>query len=90
MPATPAGPAFTASLARPGRTGTLRRRMRGTAGTRCPAKTGTLRGVSALSGYCTTASGRTVAFAVLSNGVFSPSAKRVEDRILPLIARYSG
>jgi len=90
MPATPAGPAFSASLARPGRSGTLRRRMRGTAAGRCPAKTGTLRGVSALSGYCTTASGRTLAFAILSNGVSTPAAKRVEDRILPVIARYSG
>jgi D-alanyl-D-alanine carboxypeptidase/D-alanyl-D-alanine-endopeptidase (penicillin-binding protein 4) len=91
MPATPAGAAFTASLARPGRSGTLRKRMRGTAAAgRCPAKTGTLRGVSALSGYCTTARGSTLAFAVLSNGVYSPAAKRVEDRIIPLLARYSG
>jgi D-alanyl-D-alanine carboxypeptidase/D-alanyl-D-alanine-endopeptidase (penicillin-binding protein 4) len=90
MPATPAGPAFTASLARPGRSGTLRKRMRGTGAGRCPAKTGTLRGVSALSGYCVTASGRTLAFAILSNGVHTPAAKRVEDRIVPVIAGYSG
>jgi D-alanyl-D-alanine carboxypeptidase/D-alanyl-D-alanine-endopeptidase (penicillin-binding protein 4) len=90
MPATPAGPAFTSSLARPGRSGTLRKRMRGTGAGRCPAKTGTLRGVSALSGYCVTASGRTLAFAILSNGVYTPAAKRVEDRMLPVIAGYSG
>jgi D-alanyl-D-alanine carboxypeptidase/D-alanyl-D-alanine-endopeptidase (penicillin-binding protein 4) len=90
MPATPAGPAFTASLARPGRSGTLRKRMRGTGAGRCPAKTGTLRGVSALSGYCVTASGRTLAFAILSNGVYTPAAKRLEDRMLPVIAGYSG
>ncbi len=91
MPATPAGPAFSASLARPGRSGTLRRRMRGTAAAgRCPSKTGTLRGVSALAGYCITASGRTLAFAVLSNGIYPAAAKRIEDRMLPVIASYSG
>ena len=36
---------------------------------RCRAKTGTLRDVSALAGYCTTTSGRQVAFAFLMNYV---------------------
>ena len=49
-----------------GRTGTVRRRMRGTAAQdRCRAKTGTLRAVSALAGVCTTTGGRRVAFALL-------------------------
>jgi D-alanyl-D-alanine carboxypeptidase/D-alanyl-D-alanine-endopeptidase (penicillin-binding protein 4) len=65
--------------------------MRGTAAAgRCPSKTGTLRGVSALAGYCITASGRTLAFAVLSNGIYPAAAKRIEDRMLPVIASYSG
>ena len=45
------GAAFEASLAVAGRSGTLRRRMRGTAAARrCRGKTGTLIGVSALAG----------------------------------------
>ncbi|MCW2990784.1 MAG: hypothetical protein JWM73_1378, partial [Solirubrobacterales bacterium] len=49
------GPVLRASLPVAGRTGTLADRMRGTAAAgRCRAKTGTLRGVSALSGYCDT------------------------------------
>ena len=86
----PEGVAFTASLPRPGGYGTLKRRMRGTAAaSRCRAKTGTLDGVSALSGFCTAANGRTIAFSFLENGVYAPGAKRVEDRMVPAIARYS-
>ena len=45
------GPDFEASLPTAGRTGTLRRRMRGTAAQdNCHAKTGTLIGVSTLAG----------------------------------------
>lgn len=47
------------------------------------AKTGTLNGVSALSGYAKALSGRTYAFAILSNRVRSGAdAKRAEDRIV--------
>ena len=63
--------------------------MRGTAAAgRCQAKTGTLIGVSALSGYCTTAGGGTVAFSFLENGVCNVCAKKVEDRMTAAIARY--
>jgi D-alanyl-D-alanine carboxypeptidase/D-alanyl-D-alanine-endopeptidase (penicillin-binding protein 4) len=80
--------AFRSSLAVAGRTGTLRRRMRGTpAASRCRGKTGTLRGVSALVGVCRTRGGRDVAFAFLSNGVNPSSAKRVEDRMVAAVAR---
>ena len=73
-----------------GRNGTLRRRMRGTAAAgRCAGKTGTLRGVSALSGYCTTTTGRHVVFSFLENGVGS-GAKSVEDRMVAALARYEG
>ena len=58
------------SLAVAGRNGTLYDRMRGTAAQdRCHAKTGTLRDVSALAGYCDTAGGERVAFAFLMNRV---------------------
>jgi len=85
-----AGEALDASLPVAGRTGTLADRMRGTrAAGRCRAKTGTLRGVSALSGYCSTPSGNTVAFSFLENNMSEYTAKQVEDRMVALIARYS-
>jgi serine-type D-Ala-D-Ala carboxypeptidase/endopeptidase (penicillin-binding protein 4) len=80
--------AFEDSLPVAGRTGTLSRRMRGTAAQdRCRAKTGTLVGVSALAGLCDTAGGTTVAFAFLMNraGVFT--ARRIQDRMTAAIAR---
>lgn len=85
-----AGEALDASLPVAGRTGTLADRMRGTPATgRCRAKTGTLRGVSALSGYCSTQSGNDVAFSFIENNMSEHAAKRVEDRMVALIARYS-
>lgn len=83
--------AWTASLAVVGRSGTLQKRMRGTAAQdACHAKTGTLIGVSALSGYCTAVDGHTIAFSFLENRVFNLGAKRVEDRMVPAIARFTG
>ena len=80
--------AWRASLAVAGRTGTIRLRMRGTAAQdRCQAKTGTLSGVSALSGYCDTLGGRRVAFSLLENRVCTSCAKRLEDRMVAAIAR---
>lgn len=82
--------AWLRSLSVAGRNGTLRRRMRGTAAAgRCSGKTGTLLGVSALSGYCTTATGRHVVFSFLENGVGS-GAKAAEDRMVAALARYEG
>ncbi|MEX2288843.1 MAG: D-alanyl-D-alanine carboxypeptidase/D-alanyl-D-alanine-endopeptidase, partial [Mycobacteriales bacterium] len=64
------GPQFRASLPVGCRDGTLRRRYCGTAADgRVTAKTGTLAGVRALSGYTRTASGREVQFAFLLTGV---------------------
>jgi serine-type D-Ala-D-Ala carboxypeptidase/endopeptidase (penicillin-binding protein 4) len=91
MAASPeVGPALRASLPVAGRSGTLADRMRRTpAAGRCHAKTGTLRGVSALSGYCDTPSGHPVAFSFLENAMSEYTAKQIEDRMVPLIARYS-
>ena len=90
MRAGAASRAWLASMTVAGRNGTLRRRMRGTAAAgRCAGKTGTLRGVSALSGYCTTTTGRHVVFSFLENGVGS-GAKGVEDRMVAALARYEG
>ncbi len=86
----PTATAWLSSLTVAGRNGTLARRMRGTAAAgRCRGKTGTLRGVSALSGYCSTTGGREVVFSFLENGV-GAGAKAVEDRMVAAIARYEG
>ena len=55
--------------------------MRGTAAQdRCHAKTGTLRDVSALAGYCNTTGGERVAFAFLMNRVYPSAARALQDR----------
>jgi len=87
----PEGQALQAALPVVGRSGTVRRRMRGTvAQGRCRAKTGTLSDVSALAGVCTTPAGRTVGFAMLMNRTSVWRAHRVQDRITVALARYSG
>jgi D-alanyl-D-alanine carboxypeptidase/D-alanyl-D-alanine-endopeptidase (penicillin-binding protein 4) len=81
--------AFVGSLAVAGRSGTIATRMRGTAAQdRCRAKTGTLRDVSALAGYCTTTSGRQVAFAFLMNYVSPWSARVLQDRMAIALTKY--
>ena len=80
-----------ASLPIAGRDGTLAGRMRnGSARGRCHAKTGTLTGVSALSGYCTTRSGRTLVFSLLMNRANIYTAHTVQDNIANALARYRG
>jgi D-alanyl-D-alanine carboxypeptidase/D-alanyl-D-alanine-endopeptidase (penicillin-binding protein 4) len=80
------------SLAVAGRSGTLARRMRGTAARgRCHAKTGTLNGVSALSGYCFQGADdadHAVVFSLLMNRVDVNRAHVVQDRMTALMARY--
>jgi D-alanyl-D-alanine carboxypeptidase/D-alanyl-D-alanine-endopeptidase (penicillin-binding protein 4) len=89
MDETEAGAAFDESLAVVGRNGTLYRRMRGTAAQdRCRAKTGTLRDVSALAGFCDTTGGERVAFAFLMNRVWPASARVLQDRMTTALARY--
>jgi D-alanyl-D-alanine carboxypeptidase/D-alanyl-D-alanine-endopeptidase (penicillin-binding protein 4) len=79
--------AFRASLAVPGSTGTVKRRMRHTPAQRCRVKTGTLRDVSALAGYCAAAGGRNLAFAMLFNRVNISAAQPILDRMATAIAR---
>lgn len=80
---------FQATLPVAGRSGTLATRMRRTAAQdRCRAKTGTLSNVSALAGYCATPNGHLIAFAFISNGVATWTAKAAEDRLLVRLARY--
>jgi D-alanyl-D-alanine carboxypeptidase/D-alanyl-D-alanine-endopeptidase (penicillin-binding protein 4) len=78
---------FYASLSRAGSDGTLVHRMRrGPAHGRCRGKTGTLTGVSALSGYCRARSGDLYVFSVLMNGVSVSAAHGLQDRIAQAIA----
>lgn len=68
--------------------GTLRNRMRGTAAAgNVHAKTGSLTGVSALSGYVTAADGQPLVFAMMSNNVLG-SARRIEDGVAVRLAQY--
>jgi serine-type D-Ala-D-Ala carboxypeptidase/endopeptidase (penicillin-binding protein 4) len=80
--------AFESSLPVAGREGTVRGRMRGTAAQgRCRAKTGTLTGVSALSGYCEAGDGPVV-FSILMNRADVTAARILQDRMVAAIARY--
>jgi D-alanyl-D-alanine carboxypeptidase/D-alanyl-D-alanine-endopeptidase (penicillin-binding protein 4) len=86
-----ANPDFVNSLPIAARTGTLANRMRGTpAAGRCRGKTGTLRDVSDLAGYCRARDGHTLAFAFLMNSVDPPSARALQDSMTVALARYNG
>jgi D-alanyl-D-alanine carboxypeptidase/D-alanyl-D-alanine-endopeptidase (penicillin-binding protein 4) len=84
--------AWVDSLAVAGRSGTVAHRMRGTAARgRCHLKTGTLNGVSALSGYCFQGAedaAHAVIFSLLMNRTDVNHAHVVQDRMAALIARY--
>ncbi|QQQ73593.1 D-alanyl-D-alanine carboxypeptidase/D-alanyl-D-alanine-endopeptidase [Saccharothrix sp. 6-C] len=68
--------------------GTLRNRMRGTpAEGNVRAKTGSLTGVSALSGYVSTADGTPLVFAMISNDTLT-SAKPFEDAVAVRLANH--
>ncbi|MEA2425597.1 MAG: hypothetical protein QOH13_2007, partial [Thermoleophilaceae bacterium] len=87
----PEFPALYASLPIAGVDGTIYDRMRtGPAKRNCRAKTGSLTCVSALSGFCTTRSGRTVAFSFLMNGLSVSYARRIQDRMAQTIAGWTG
>ncbi|MFJ8696157.1 D-alanyl-D-alanine carboxypeptidase/D-alanyl-D-alanine endopeptidase [Streptomyces roseolilacinus] len=67
--------------------GTLRRRMCDTpAALNARAKTGTLTGASALSGYVTDAAGRRLVYSVVLNNHLASSVKDVEDAIVVTLA----
>ncbi len=79
---SPIGNVVRSHMAVAGRTGTLALRMRHTgAAGRCQGKTGTLTGVSNLAGYCRTANGHTVAFAVFTDGIAIEAAHGFQDHI---------
>ncbi len=84
------GEEFIADLALAGHTGTVADRMHGTAAYgRCHTKTGTLTGVSALSGVCFNRSGRTMIFSILMNDVSDLTlAHEEQDEIAAAVAAY--
>ncbi len=90
MRSMPVGEDFIGDLALAGREGTVASRMHGTpAEGRCRTKTGTLTGVSNLSGYCFNRDGRTMVFSILMAGVANLTlAHEEQDRIAGAIAGY--
>lgn len=84
-------PEFVASLAVAGSSGTIVSRFEDSpAAMRLRAKTGSLTGVSALSGYVVTQGNRVLAFSIMMND-FDGRARemwRVQDRIGVALARY--
>lgn len=85
----PWGGRWQSTLAVGGVDGTLARRFRGTAlERRVRGKTGSLAGASALSGYVTAASGRTLTFAIFANDMpfAAASVTPAMDRALLAIA----
>jgi D-alanyl-D-alanine carboxypeptidase/D-alanyl-D-alanine-endopeptidase (penicillin-binding protein 4) len=86
----PAGEEFIQDLALTGKEGTVADRMEGTAAYgRCRTKTGTITGVSNLSGYCFNKSGRIIAFSILMGSVGDLGYAHLEqDRIAALVAGY--
>lgn len=69
--------------------GTLTERMRGTpAEGNVHAKTGSLTGVTGLSGYVTDADGERLAFSILHNNHIGVNPKLMEDQIAVRLARF--
>ena len=82
--------ALVPSLPVAGVDGTLEKRMKGTkAQGNVRAKTGTLTGISSLAGYCTTADGRQLCFAIINQGVMrNATGKAFQDRVCKLLCEY--
>jgi len=88
MAAGPHAALFRRSLAAPGEDGTLRRRLRDLPdGAALRAKTGTLTGVAALSGYLTVGE-RRVAFAIVGNGGGTGAIRSAIDDVVRAVADH--
>jgi D-alanyl-D-alanine carboxypeptidase/D-alanyl-D-alanine-endopeptidase (penicillin-binding protein 4) len=86
---TPVGAVLRGDLAVAGRTGTLAHRMRNTgAAGHCQAKTGTLTGVSNLAGYCESADGHLLGFAIFTDAIGVEAAHVFQDHMAITIADY--
>jgi PBP4 family serine-type D-alanyl-D-alanine carboxypeptidase len=86
---SPSWEPFWASLPEAGRRGGLGRMYNTAAAGNLRAKTGTIEGVSALSGLVRSRDGERLAFSLLVNGTASTSrAKRVENQVGALLATF--
>ena len=86
---TSVGSVLRGDLAIAGETGTLAERMRDTgAAGNCQGKTGTLTGVSNLVGYCNSADGHLLAFAIFNDGIGTEAAHVFQDHMAITIADY--
>ncbi len=90
MRGTPAGEELIQDMALTGREGTVADRMHGTAAYgRCRTKTGTIRAVSNLSGYCFNRDGKVMIFSILMASVRDLYLAHYEqDQIAAEIAAY--
>jgi D-alanyl-D-alanine carboxypeptidase/D-alanyl-D-alanine-endopeptidase (penicillin-binding protein 4) len=90
MQDNPVGDEFIQDLALTGHEGTVADRMHGTAAYgRCRTKTGTISGVSNLSGYCFNRNGKRMIFSILMGGVRDLGLAHLEqDLIAAEIASY--
>ncbi len=90
MKDTPAGQELIQDLALAGHEGTVAHRMHGTAADgRCRTKTGTLTGVSNLSGYCFNRDGKLMIFSILMGSVGDLYLAHLEqDLIAGEVASY--
>ena len=89
--AQPWGAQFESQLAISGRTGTMTARLNTPPLTgRVHAKTGTVRGARALSGYATTLGGRAVVFSIIGNGDDTKLSTKVIDELVETIVSYEG
>lgn len=79
---------FLETLPEAGRRGELPRMFRTPAARNLRAKTGTLDGVSALSGMVRSADGERILFSIVANGVPESATKRVEDRFGARLAGF--
>lgn len=77
------------SLPIAGRDGTLSRRMRGSrAEGNVQAKTGTVEGVSTLSGYLTAANGNRLCFSIMNQGIrYTSTGRNFQDRVCKALCR---
>ena len=75
-----------------GRDGTMQKRMKGTnASNNVHAKTGTLTGVSTLAGYCTSANGNQLCFAIFNQGIMKgKEAHYFQNRICQILTKCRG
>ena len=82
-------PALLESLPVGGVDGTLEKRMRKTAAEgNVRAKTGTVEGVSSLSGYCTTPEGHVLVFSIINQGIpRTPIGRDWQDQVCEVLCR---